>query len=392
MDKDVLFLVDASSLELSEEADKTSGWVHALPVGTYKHPVYGDMAFDADKISAFAENVKTKVRGIDPSINYIHGVAQTGGDGEAAGWVKDAEARPDGLWVFVEWIKDAAQAIKDKKWKYFSAELHDKWKDATGKEHRNVLFGGALTNRPYMKNLLPINLSENTIDAALELAGTITQARADQMKGKDMDLKKLNELLGLPADSPEETTLAKLAELKTSKVETPPATKPVVPAVSVSEELKTLSEDNPLVKALLDTVDAQQKALTDFQVSLRESDVNAKLAEFDKSKIVLTPQAKDIVHDLAMELPTELAEKFWHLLTLMRSSSGMLVELGERAGVTPRYGRSKDNKSLFMDEVARVRAEVGADKVSLTEAMDQVARANPALYEGYRQASFSFVE
>lgn len=388
MDKDVLYLVDLSAFNFSE-TDYT-GWVHALPIGTYQHPVYGKMQITADKIRAFADGVKAKVRGIEPSINYMHGSAG-GGDGEAAGWVKDADARVDGLWLFVEWVAEAAQKIKEKKFRYFSAEYHDKWTDAAGKVYNDVLFGGALTNRPYMKNLLPINLSEATVESLVEFSEILTKGKEQLVtetpkEGEDVDLKKLTEALGLPPETTESELLAKLAEL--GKPVAPADKKaPEVPEVKLSEELRKLSDENPMVKALIETVDAQNKALNDFQVSLREQDVDRRLAEFDKSKIVLTAKAKDLVHDLALDLPISLTDRFWELLETMRNSSSLMVELGERAGTSVRYGRAKSATDQFMDESNRIAQD---SKISLTEAMDRVARENPKLFNEYRQSTYSF--
>lgn len=392
MDKDVLFLVNTDTIEFSEANNVEASWVHALPLGEYVHPLFGKMSFDTTKVKAFADSVKTKIRGIDPSINKMHGTS--GGDGPAAGWVKDAEARPDGLWVFVEWVKDVAQEIKDKKWRYFSAEFQDKWTDATGKVHENVFFGGALTNRPYMKNLLPVNLSESAVAGALELSELITKGKEilekETHKEEDVDLKKFTELLGLPDSTTEAELLAKLAELKApANNDDNKKVRPEVPKVSISEDLRKLSEENPMVKALIETVDAQHKAIAEHNLALREADVDRRLSEFDKSKIVLTPKAKDLVHDLAMDMPIELTDRFWELLETMRNSSSMMVELGERAGTSVRYGRSKDAVSMFMDEANRIASDSGG-KIQLSEAMEKVARENPKLYNDYRIASTSF--
>jgi len=393
MGKDVLYLVDLNRVELSEnDGSPTSSWIHALPVGTYQHPVFGTMQMTAEKIRAFAENVKVKIRGIDPSINYLHGTT-AGGDGEAAGWVKDAENRADGLWVLVEWTATAAQKIKEKAFRYFSAEYQDKWTDAQGKTHDNVFFGGALTNRPYMKNLLPINLSETSVESFVEFSEILAKGKEQLAKetpkeGEDVDLKKLNEALGLPPETTESELIAKLSQLGATQNPTEKKT-PEVPAVKLSEELRKLSDENPMVKALIETVDAQNKALNEFKVSLREQDVDRRLAEFDKSRIVLTAKAKDLVHDLALDLPIELSDRFWELLETMRNSSSLMVELGERAGTSVRYGRAKAPQDMFMDESNKLAQE---RKISLSEAMEQVARDNPKLYSEYRSATYSFQE
>lgn len=393
MEKDVLYLVDLNGIELAESANSaTTSWIHALPIGNYQHPVFGKLSIGVDKVKQFADNIKAKIRGIDPSINYMHGV--DGGDGEAAGWVKDAQDRPDGLWLFVEWVQEAADKIKAKKFRYFSAEYQDKWTDAQGKTHENVFFGGALTNRPYMKNLLPINLSEATVESMMEFTEILTKGKEQLVKdtpkeGEDVDLKKLTETLGLPPETTESELLAKLAELGTGGNKPDSKKAPEVPAVKLSEELRKLSDENPMVKALIETVDAQNKALNDFQTSLREQDVDRRLAEFDKSKIVLTAKAKDLVHDLALDLPIGLTDRFWELLETMRNSSSLMVELGERAGTSVRYGRAKSATDQFMDESNQLAKD---SKISLTEAMDQVARNNPKLFAEYRQSTYSFQE
>lgn len=393
MDKDFLLLVDTKTIQFTD--GQTGTWVHALPLGNYVHPTFGKLDLTVDKIKAFAASVKNKVRGIDPSINIMHG-ENGGGDGPAAGWVTDAEDRPDGLWVRVNFNEDTKTEIKAGKWRYFSAEYKDKWTDPTGKEHQDVFIGGALTNRPYMKNLLPINLSEATIETAIELAELVAKGKADAQNQQepqevDMELTKLVELLGLPAETTEEQLLAQLAELKPKTTTDPKVTKaaPTVPTVNISEDLRKLSEDNPMVKALLETVDSQNKALADFNVQLREADVDRRLAEFDKSKIVLTPAAKDLVHDFAMDLPIALSERFWEILEKMRNSSSLMVELGERAGTSVRYGRAKDPAAQFMELATQLAQD---QKINLVEAMEQAAKDNPKLYNEYRNASFAFRE
>src|SRR6266536_122370 len=382
MDQNLLYLIDLSSIQLDESNGSVSSWIHALPLGDYTHPVFGKISVTVDRVKRFADNIKNKVRGIDPSINYNHN-----NEDVASGWVKDGEARDTGLWLFVEWTKNAVEKIKSKEYRYFSAEYHDKWKNSTGQEFQDVLFGGGLTNRPYMKNLLPINLSEASVDYAFGLVDAINKAKEGI---QDMDLKKLAELLGLPDGSTEEQVTAKLAELaKVTPPVEPKKDPPKVPEVNISTDLKRLAEENPLVKALIETVDSQNKVLSDFQVELRESGISKKLSEFDASKIILTPVAKDKIHDFLIDAPVELHERFWDILGLMKTTSGLLVELGERAGTGVRYGKSKDAVSLFMDESARLAQE---QKITLDEAMEKISREQPALYQGYRQNSYSFNE
>jgi hypothetical protein len=361
------YLVSLDSINLEEVNGVSSCWVHALPIGKYNHPVLGVLDITAQRAAKFAESVNNKVRGIEPSINYNHNNKD-----EAAGWTKKAEARSDGLWLFVEWVDDAAEKIKKKKYKYFSAEIMDKWVDAAGKEFSDVLFGGGLSNRPFMKNLVPINLSESTIENAFELVSTITGTSVDNLKGDGMqlseeDLKKITDsvIAGLKGTKPAEPEPTKLEDIA---------------------ELKALAEDNPTVKALLHHFETQGSNLHETTKVLRETQVQAKLAEFDNSKLTLTPSAKELLREIMTheKLPTELSEKLWGLMEQVRTSQSFLVELGERSGAGVRYGYGMVEKSATQEFSERVNKLMAEEKASFLDAADKVARDDPELFNAYR--------
>lgn len=366
------YLVDVGGLSFSEENGKPTSWVHVLPLGSYKHPTYGTIDVTPTRVSRFVENVKKRVRGIDPSINYLHQ-----GDGEAAGWVKDAEARSDGLWAFVEWTSSAAQKLKEKAFKYFSAELYEQWEDNQGQKHSDVLFGGALTNRPFMKNMVPLNLSEATVDNAFELVSTITGTDMDSLKGGKMELTdeqvdqiavKLAEKMGVKKDE--------------SKKEVPDALK-----LAEISELKKLAEDNPLVAGLVKHLESQGVSLAETAQKLRETQVEQRMSEFNNSsKLVLTPATKKLVHELLMEMPQALSEKFWDVMNQMRTSQGFLVELGERTGAAVKFGEQKSAQQRFTELVNDHMKN--SSTPSYPDSVEAVAKDNPSLYEEYRQETF----
>lgn len=364
------YLADISGITLSEE-DKPQSWVHALSLGAFKHPVYGTIDITTERVKNFVENVKNKVRGVDLSTNYIHGPDQTG-DGEASGWIKDADARSDGLWVLVEWTTEAAKKIKEKAFKYFSSEFYDEWEDQTGKKHTDVLFGGGLTNRPYLKNLVPINLSEQSYEIALDLIelGKGLGTEGGNMPLSDEELDKIVNKLAV-----------KLSERK-------PGVDPVVKKLTDIPELKALAEENPMVKALLATVESQNVNIADTAQKLKEAELAQKLSEFDRSKIVLTPVARQRVTNLMSQMPEELTEEFWTLLSEMKRSSAFLVELGESAGATVNYGSPKSAVKQFDEAAAKLMAET---KITYNDAVERVASENPALYKRYRSEQFEGV-
>lgn len=147
--------------DIQFEADNAvSSWIQAFPLGKWEHPVFGTLEFTKDRVARFVENLKNKVTGTDVSIDFRHRQDPAKG-GQAAGWVKEAEDRGDeGLWLNVEWTNDAAKEIKEKKWRYFSPEYADEWDNKKGQTFTDVLFGGALTNHPFLRDIAAVNLED----------------------------------------------------------------------------------------------------------------------------------------------------------------------------------------------------------------------------------------
>src|SRR5580765_5341440 len=150
-------------VSLAENMEDT--WVHILPYGEFYHPIFGDINVTEERVDHFIANFKEGVRGIQLDIDYAHKGDVAKGD-KAAGWIQELEKRADGLWGSVEWTSEALQEIQDGAWKYMSAEYVDSYcsaKKTEGEDPKcwdDVLLGAALTNRPYMKELTPINFSE----------------------------------------------------------------------------------------------------------------------------------------------------------------------------------------------------------------------------------------
>lgn len=374
MGESTSYIISMDAVNLSE-ADGTSTWIHALPLGTYKHPVYGIIDVTVDRVKRFADSVKNKIRGIDPSINYNHDNDSSEG---ASGWVKDAQARSDGLWLFVEFVKEAAQKVRDKKFRYFSIEYANQWEDTQGKKFEDVVVGGALTNRPFIKNLVPINLSEAVIDNAFDLVSAITGKPSEQLKDEKethMDENDLKKII--------DGVAAKLSEQLTPQV-TPTKNDNPIAKLEEIEELKKLAEENPIVNALLKQFEHQASSIVENAKQMRETRVDAKLSEFDNSNLMLSAPAKEIARELMLGMSDELLPKFWQFMEMTRSSQSFLVELGERAGAGVRRGFDMGEKSATQIFTERTNAIMATEKVDFLTAVERVAAEDPALYERYR--------
>ncbi len=360
------YWVDLNGIECSD-----TSWIQAVPVGTYQHPSYGEISFTPDKISNMALNVKNEVRDTQLDVDYDH----KSQSGKAAGWIKDAQARSDGLYLQVEWTNTATEAIKNKEYKYFSPEYQDKWKHPkTGKIHQDVLFGGALTNRPFLKDLLPVNLSELIGD------------QGEPIMADDTFVTTMKNILGLDGETSDEAILSAAEQLvvqnETEEVTTevpessPDSIPELVTASEETTEMVALTETYPEVKALVDRV-----AL--LEVANKLSEVNLQMQEWDNTRPYTIPSTlRDRARKLLSETrSTELSE-FFNELTKV----GM-VPLGETESAT--RGIDKSAADTFQQMVDKQLSE--DPNMDYVDAVTNISRDNPELFEEYRREAFQEV-
>jgi len=381
------FLTNVQSIQLDEATN--ASWVHAMSLGTKKHPQYGDLDFTPERIKRFADSVNSRVRGIDPDIDYDHKAKID----EAAGWVKQAEARNDGLWLFVEWTKTAAEKIKEKAYRYFSPTYHDEWVDANGVKHTDVVFGGALTNRPFLKDLVPVNLSE--------LVGEPPVVPNQPKEGEGMDPKKLRLTLGLAEDATDEQVEARLKALSEQTPPSappappvappvvPPVVPPVPPALTVDEALAQLSEaaNNPAIKALTDLVTAQQEELSSLHKKNKEQTVEAKLKTLDEGKSFKVPPAvKNHLRNIMLNSPESVADEVFK--QYQKTLELGIIDMTEKGWT--RRNADQTPGAQFENLVKKLQEENKG--LSYPDAMEMAASQNPKLYDEYRESAFSFRE
>lgn len=152
------YLTDISDIQLEEKEGKKSAWIEIFREGKWNHPKYGEVEGTKDIFKNFINNWKNNVLGRDIAIDKTHDPSEG-----ATGWIKDLKIDGDRLKAFVEFTPWGLELIEQKGFKYFSPEFVSKYRDKENpeKEYSNVLFGGALTNRPFLTNLAPLILSED---------------------------------------------------------------------------------------------------------------------------------------------------------------------------------------------------------------------------------------
>lgn len=136
--------------------------VQVLRVGKFNHPKYGEFEITPLVLQEMKENYDNKIRGVDIAFDYFHD-----SDKEASGWPTELYLSDNGnsLWAKVDWTPLARKKLAEREIRYFSPDFAFKWQDPeTGVTYKNVLFGGGLTNRPFVKDMAAIVAAEEEID------------------------------------------------------------------------------------------------------------------------------------------------------------------------------------------------------------------------------------
>jgi hypothetical protein len=289
---------DLKGIELGEPGMPVR--LHAMPNNkTLKHPRYGKLVFNDERIKRFADNENNRVRGIQTALDYDHS-PEDNGSTRASGWVEQAEAHQDGLFLHVEFTPAAREAIKAKEYRYFSPTYMKEWEHPeTGEKYKDVLIGGALTNRPFLKDLTPYELGE----LSDEFVGVALMEPPQEGPKVAALSAKMLERLGLSETASEEEIEAAIAKLQ----ETPPASE----VLEIIEEPKL--DDNPIIKKL-------QEDNARLMLTLREQQVSAfvdKLAEIAKGTlpVPLREKATKFLMDATDAQRALLQELFGELLT-----------------------------------------------------------------------------
>lgn len=145
------------------DAEKTlPEMIHVAPLGKWDHPVYGEFEVTRDVVREFIQNFENGIRKPKLPITAGHDSFE---EHKAIGWMTELQEGVNGLYAKVEWTVDGQDLLLKGSFKYFSPEWFTSYTDpADGKEYGHVLIGGALTNKPFFRELESVvAFSENVI-------------------------------------------------------------------------------------------------------------------------------------------------------------------------------------------------------------------------------------
>lgn len=187
--------------KVADQVEKTSlpDWIRILPLGLVELSDSRE-PFEVDAGSLAAMVTAFRSRGVDLVIDYEHQSLQ-GERAPAAGWIKDLEARPDGLWAKVEWTRQAREYLLSKEYRYFSPVLR---LDPTSRRPLALMHLG-LTNVPAIKHLPPL--------VAKYGGGSADQAALGPAGEGGRTMDRIKELLGLGSEATDEAAATRMLEV-----------------------------------------------------------------------------------------------------------------------------------------------------------------------------------
>lgn len=188
--------ISAHTALLPADASSEGTWLQLLPAGEVtgrdgRGPyVVGDEA----AMAAIVAKTLDRAKATDISVDYDHqaifaAVPGVGGSAPAAGWIKELQVRPDGIWGRVEWTAAAAEKIRAGEYRYLSPVFRS---DQTGRVE--WIFNAGLTNTP--------NFDLEAV------------AASDRGFTQEHDMKSIAAELGLAEGASEDAILAAVRTLK----------------------------------------------------------------------------------------------------------------------------------------------------------------------------------
>ena len=166
-EKDNYFSFNEIKLAKDEEDEEEYSLIEMLREGSFKHPRFGDVNINRKLFIKLIQNYINNVLDREISFDLNHNP-----DTGAYAWLKklyirrrsfkDKKAR-NVLVGSASFTEEGKELVKNKKYKYFSIEYHPNFIDKENEsiEYGPVVFGGALTNRPFIPSMKPITMSED---------------------------------------------------------------------------------------------------------------------------------------------------------------------------------------------------------------------------------------
>lgn len=288
---------DEASTKLFEaiapmEGDPSNGSqpFEILRAGEYDHTSFGKVNVTQKDLDIAIENFrKSYQNGAEIPVDYDHSFRRNG-TSTAAGWFTDLFRKGGSLFARVKWTDKAAELIRNGEFKYFSPEFTARYKDEFGNDHGFAILAGGLTNRPFLRGITEVSLSEASVEE--EVAETHGAVADDTKSTDEAQPTELTEEVTPEAvaadDGSDETTITMSAADHATLVET-------------AAQVKALSEALDETKQEL----RNERFSTIFSQAQREGRVDAKDETRDKWFSRLDKFGFEDTRELLFDLPAD---------------------------------------------------------------------------------------
>jgi len=180
-----------AAMDLPAGAD-VPDWVHLLPADNTIRTFDGRGPYRVVDAAAVIAASMSDERGMLIDENHsTDKIGQQGGEAPARGWIKELQARADGIWGRVDWNASGRALLADRAYRGISPVFfHTKAGEVL------QILRASLTNVPNIKNLTALNMAQKT---AQKMESPVTLEEF---------LARLAEKLGLPATATAEEVMA----------------------------------------------------------------------------------------------------------------------------------------------------------------------------------------
>ena len=393
--------------------------MHVVPTGKWDHPAYGEMEITPDNIKMFVKNFNDKVR-LDLPITAGHDTGMSGGELPAIGWFKELIDRGvNGLYAFVEWTDEGRELLQNGAFKYFSPEFYQVYEDPeTRQKYDFVLVGGALTNKPYFKELGQVaafseesiinqfNFNDKKMDLKTILAKNPTDLSAEEKafvvehKAElDADQTKAFEsVIGVPAETAEAKKAREDAEAKAKEEADKKAAEDKEKAdkeaanvaaglnpdgtakqVDASEKGKMVSMSEAEVVALRARADLADKTFAELDAIKIDAKVSKMIFSDSNKDGKILPKDKDAVAKFIRTLSETQRDQFTNIINNL-PKVGIFGEKGDTGDSVPLGVKAIAEKLDVLAKAKIVASEKeSGKKLKYSEALSLVQKENPEL-------------
>jgi hypothetical protein len=299
--------------------------VQCLRVGHWDYPgLEGGLNITPELLIELKRNFDAGAKGREVPVDgpCRGGEAHSDSDLHDCGWCRRLEIENGQLWAYFDVTNDDIRQMLDEgSLRYCSVELDLAWFDPEDKTEKRVFEGLSLTNRPYIKNMDPVevNLSEASHDSPGEqnraetkevpMAQTAEslQAEVDSLKAQLAEAKKVavdpTKLSALEAKlkEQEEGYKARLAELETANRKTAARLR----MTEIESRLKSLVRRGQLTAPVYARAINLSQALVEDGKALVHLSAKVKLGEQETDSLDVVEELVGLLSELPQGVPVD---------------------------------------------------------------------------------------